>query len=63
MNKTPKKILEHVLKIKEKIQKIILHAKSIAWILHPVCKNPEDFGLYLKNIKKIFLTRKYIVHF
>jgi hypothetical protein len=36
---------------------------SIAWILQPICKIPKDFDLYFKNIKNLFLTRKYIIHF
>jgi hypothetical protein len=33
--------------------------KDIAWILQKNCKIPRDFDLYFKNIKKLFLTRKY----
>jgi hypothetical protein len=31
--------------------------------LQQVCKVPKDFGLYLKNIKNLFLAREYIIHF
>jgi hypothetical protein len=33
--------------------------KDIACILQQVCKIPKDFGLYFKNIKNLFLERKY----
>ena len=36
--------------------------KSIEWILQ-VCKIPMDFGLHFKNIKNLFLERKYIIQF
>ena len=59
MTKNPRNYLSIILK-----SKIFWHVlKNIAWILQHVCEILKDFGLYFKNIKNLFLARKYIIHF
>jgi hypothetical protein len=54
MDKNPKKILEHVLKIKEKIQKIILHKKVLHRFYIQFVKFQRTLTYILKILKKYF---------
>jgi hypothetical protein len=63
--KNPKTILEHVLKLRKTSKNVFacLKIQSIALILQPVYRILKDLGLYFKNIKNLFLAKKYIINF